>query len=398
MKVLQLCHKPPYPKKDGGCIAIASISEAFIEQNIDLRVITATTSKHPWVENAWQTQLKSITRPVELDTGLNAFSALKNIVGSGSYNVDRFYSAEFVQLLEEQISHFNPDVIWMESLFMTPYIEAIRARSKAKIILRAHNVEFRIWERLASNATSFLKKSYLRFLAKRIMEYELDVIKKVDGIAALSNEDEQFFKTTSKAEVELIPIGIDVNEFSISTPTDPLTLFHLGAMNWGPNEEAVSFFVNEVWPLVVESIPAARCILAGRNMSESLIAKSENGLSIIEDVEDSHAFFEENDILVLPLLSGGGMRVKMLEAMSMGKVVISTSVGAEGIHGKNGEHFIIADDALSMANEIKKVYQGEYDLTAIGTAGRKLVEEHFSNTAISKELNYFCQRLAGINR
>ena len=398
MKVLQLCHKPPYPKSDGGCIAIASVSEAFLNQAIELRILTAITRKHPWVENAWPNSLKKITNHVDIDTDLNAFSALKNLIGSGSYNVERFFSPEFARLLEDQISNFDPDVIWLESLFMAPYIEAIRRKSKAKIMLRAHNVEFRIWERLAINSLSTLKKPYLRFLAKRMKEYELDVIKKIDGIAALSTEDEQFFEFNSKAEVKLIPIGIDLEEFSISTPCKPISLFHLGAMNWGPNEEAVKFFVNDVWPLVVRSTPNAKCILAGRNMPESLIAKSENGLSIIEDVEDSLAFFEENDILVLPLLSGGGMRVKMLEAMAMGKVVITTSVGAEGIHGKNGKHFIIADDARSMAHEIDKVYQGEYDLTAIGTAARKLVEEHFSNTAISKELNYFCQRLAGINR
>jgi glycosyltransferase involved in cell wall biosynthesis len=92
------------------------------------------------------------------------------------------------------------------------------------------------------------------------------------------------------------------------------------------------------------------------------------------------------------------MRVKILEAMAMGKVVISTSVGAEGIHGENGKHFILADDAQSMADEIHKVYQGDYNLTAIGNAARNLVKEHFSNAKINSELIYFCQRIAGIKR
>ncbi|MFT5279129.1 MAG: glycosyltransferase involved in cell wall biosynthesis [Bacteroidia bacterium] len=398
MKVLQLCHKPPYPKNDGGCIAIASISEAFLNQDIDLRILTVTTHKHSWIGNAWPDQLKGITKHVQINTNLKPVSALKSLFGSGSYNVDRFFSEEFESQLEDQISTFNPDVIWLESLFMTPYIDTIRRKSKAKIILRAHNVEFKIWERLSANSASILKKPYLSFLSKRMKEYELNAIQKVDGIAALSFEDEKFFKSLTKAEVKLVPIGIDLDQFSVPTPSEPLTLFHLGDMNWGPNEEAINFFATKVWPLVAQSTPKAKCILAGRNMPNSLMAKSGEGLQIMGDVEDSQMFFKENDILVLPLLSGGGMRVKMLEAMAKGKVVITTTVGAEGIRGKNGEHFIIANEAQSMANEIDKVYQGKYDLAAIGTAARKLVEEHFSNTAISKELNYFCQRLAGLNR
>lgn len=398
MKVLQLCNKAPYPKKDGGCIAIASISQAFYNQGVDIRILTVTTDKHPWEEHAWPDKLKPITSHIKIDTKFSPIEALKNILGRGSYNIDRFYSKEFERKLEDEIANFNPDVIWMESIFMSPYIEVIRTLSKAKIILRAHNIEFKIWQQMSTNASSMAKKLYLSFLAKRMKEHELNAIRKMDGIAIISTEDEQFFKSLTSAEVNLVPIGIDLEHFSFSTPSQPLTLFHLGDMNWGPNKEAVAFFVNKVWPIVARETPEAKCIFAGRNMPDTVIAKTGNGLHIKGDVDDASALFKTNDILVLPLLSGGGMRVKILEAMAMGKVVISTSVGAEGIHGENGKHFILADDAQSMADEIHKVYQGDYNLTAIGNSARNLVEEHFSNAKINSELIYFCQRIAGFKR
>lgn len=398
MKVLQVCHKPPYPKKDGGCIAIAAITEGFANRNNDLRILTATTHKHGWVPSVWPGDLKGVCDYVELNTELNRIDAIKNVFGSGSYNVDRFYSEDFAGRVKQILAEFQPEIVWLESLFMVPYIKLIRAESNAKVILRAHNVEHMIWERMAENSRSFAKKKYLHFLAKRLKKFELKAITEVDAIAAITEDDASFFSNHSSATVQLVPIGIDPSEFERSDPTQPLTLFHLGDMNWEPNSEAVQFLVNEVWPRVIANCPEAVCHLAGRNMPQELISRSGSGLSIQGEIADAKAFFNEHTIMILPLLSGGGMRVKMLEAMAMGKIILTTSVGAEGIGGVDGEHYLIADSPEAFAKTIAQLYDSKFDLEQISKAARTHVEEHFSNDVISKDVDYFCRHLAGVEQ
>lgn len=398
MKVLQVCHKPPYPKKDGGCIAIAAITEGFANRNNDLRVLTATTHKHGWVPSEWPEDLRNRIDHVELNTELNPIDAIKNIFGSGSYNVERFYSEDFANRLKQILAEFQPDIVWLESLFMAPYIQLIRAESNAKIILRAHNVEHMIWERMTENSGSFAKKQYLHFLTKRLKEFELQTITEVDAIAAITEEDASFFSDHSRAKVQMVPIGIDPSEFEFSAPLQPLTLFHLGDMNWQPNSEAVQFLVTEIWPEVIANCMEAVCHLAGRNMPKELISNSGAGLFIQGEVADAKAFFNQHAIMILPLLSGGGMRVKMLEAMAMGKIILTTSVGAEGIGGVDGQHYLIADTPETFATTIAEIYAGKFDLLQISKAARKHVEEHFSQNAISKDVDYFCRHLAGVEQ
>jgi glycosyltransferase involved in cell wall biosynthesis len=398
MKVLQLCHKPPYPKKDGGCIAIASISEALFQRGYNLKILATSTHKHPWDKASWPKHLQGLAHHVEIDTELNPLDALKNILGSGSYNVERFYSEEFASSLSGELKKLKPDIVWLEGLFMTPYLGLIRKESTAKVILRAHNIEHVIWERMAQNSNSTIKRPYLSFLAKRLKKYELEAIKRVDGIAALTDLDLDYFRKHSDSETRLIPIGIEIPKIKPSGPNQSLTLFHLGDMNWEPNREAIEYFLDQVWPEVRRACPEAKCYLAGRNMPQSLVEQSYANLSIQGEVESADSFFNEHDVMILPLQSGGGMRVKMLEAMALGKIIITTTIGAEGVNGVDGQHYLLADSPEDFAQKINELYSGVFDLDAISKAAQDHVKQKFSNEAISADVDYFCRHLAGVEQ
>ncbi|HYG51807.1 MAG TPA: hypothetical protein VD905_12935, partial [Flavobacteriales bacterium] len=191
LSILQICNKPPYPPVDGGCIAMNTVTNGLLEAGCHIKVLTIETSKHALRYDALpkdyieKTQIESVF----VDTSINMVDAFSALITSDSYNISRFFSPDFDRKLIEVLRKHKFDVVQVESLFMTPYIGTIRRTSKAKIILRSHNLEYIIWENLAKGTKNIPKKTYLKILASQLKKYELNVIKDVDGIATISSED-----------------------------------------------------------------------------------------------------------------------------------------------------------------------------------------------------------------
>jgi len=220
MKVLQLCHKPPFPVIDGGCIAISQISNGLLDNDINLRILTASTEKHPFLIEEYDKEFARKTRieGVFLDTRINIIDAFSALVTSDSYNVNRFFSTDFdiklIKILEED----EYDIVHLESLFMTPYIATIRQNSDAKVVLRSHNLEHLIWERLANSTGNKAKRIYLKHLAAKLKKYEHKTINEVDGIATISFEDSKRYADL-ECETHLIniPFGVDLEKYPLRT-------------------------------------------------------------------------------------------------------------------------------------------------------------------------------------
>ena len=165
MKILQLCHKPPMPAVDGGCIAMNNITQGLIAAGHKVKIITIFTHKHNFFpENMSKEYLDNTEiEGVYVDTRLNIVDAYASIMTSDSYHVNRFFSTDFDIKLTRVLKQENFDIVHLESLFMTPYIGTIRRLSKAKIVLRSHNLEFVIWEKIAKGTTNIFKKLYNLF-------------------------------------------------------------------------------------------------------------------------------------------------------------------------------------------------------------------------------------------
>ena len=170
MKILQVCSKVPYPSKDGGSIAMNILTEGLIACGNQVTVLAMRTSKNNIKEEEIDPAYRKKTpyRSVFIDTSVKLFPAFLNLFSSKSYNVIRFYSREFEEALISLLIKENFDIVQLETLWVTPYVEAIRKNSRAKIIFRSHNVEYSIWERLAALTHNPLKRSYLKLLASRL--------------------------------------------------------------------------------------------------------------------------------------------------------------------------------------------------------------------------------------
>jgi glycosyltransferase involved in cell wall biosynthesis len=370
-----------------------NLTQGLIREGHNVDLLAINTAKHFTDARSLPPSYVADTNieTVFVDTAVKPIPALLNLFGRESYNISRFWSEAFENKLIEKLKRNQYDVIQLESLFVTMYISAIRKYSKAKIVLRAHNIEYKIWERNAGAASGFLKRKYFSFLAGRLKSYELSVLPLLDGIAAITPEDAQWFKEHGfKKTITLIPFGFDLyTETGNPLTEDKASVFHIGAMDWQPNIEGIDWFLREVWPKVLNKHPKAVLYLAGRKMNAELLSLKQDNVVVTGEVEDAHGFIRSKGLMIVPLLSGGGMRVKLIEGMALGKVVVSTSVGAEGVEATPGENILIADTSAEFADAVCRYLKDAAYLESIGRKAKQFVAEHYNNSDISKKLAEF---------
>lgn len=391
MKILQLCHKPPLPATDGGSLAMDAVSQGLLDAGQELRVLTMITHKHPDQPGKIPAAYRERTQyeTVFVDTRVKVLPALLNLFGSSSYNIDRFISKDFRARLIRVLQATSFDVVHLESLFLLPYVETIRRHSKARIVYRAHNIEHLVWERLAQNSRG-LRGSYLHMLAKRLKRYECENLNSVDGIAAITPEDVLLLRKLGCTKPILhLPYALPLPD---AAPGElPADFFHLGAMDWLPNSEGVTFLIEKIWPLIHRERPEAQLFLAGRHMPTTW--KSGNGIIIEGEVPDGIDWMRQHGISLVALFSGGGMRIKVAEGMALGKALVATSVAMEGIPATNGEHVLIADTAESFAMAAISLYDNAALRKKLGEAARTFVHEQFDRQRATEKLLEFYRQI-----
>lgn len=399
MKVLQLCNKPPYPSVDGGTLAMNSITQGLMAAGCEVRVLSMCSDKHPVLEDRIDDNYRQATHfeAVHVDLGIHLLDAGVSWLCGESYHVKRFVSPEFTARLREVLKEEEFDVVHVESIFLTPYLPLIRKYSHAPVLLRAHNVEHLIWKRVAQSERNPFKRSYLKHLSLTLRAYECEHLNKYDGIMSITDKDAATFREMGcRKPIVSIPFGItpeDVEQVEV----EPNSLFHLGSMDWMPNQEGVRWFLDKVWPLVHAQLPQLTLYLAGRKMPEELLNLQQDGVKVVGEVPDAMRFIASKQINVVPLLSGSGIRVKIIEAMSAGKVVISTTVGAEGIGYTDGENLLIADTPDQFLSQLKRCVENPEYCEQLGRNASRLIAQEYGTEGLTKRLLAFYDKFLDQN-
>ncbi len=397
MNILMLCNKSPYPPGEGGPMAMNSIVNGLLEAGHKVKILAVNSEKYHIVEKDIPQSYKDKTgiELVDVDLRIKPLKALQNLFSDNSYHVERFISEDFTKKLVEVLSKDKYDIVQLEMIYMAPYIETIRANSDALIVLRAHNVEHLIWDRIAKKTSFLPKKWYLNHLVRTLKNYELNVINKVDGIAAITYRDAAFFRGETAVPVIDIPFGVNPEEF---TPcydvNEKPTLYHIGSMNWMPNEEGIRWFLKKVWDNLREREPDIKLNLAGRHTPKWLMNLKKKNVKVFGEVPDAKEFIRNNDIAIVPLLSGSGIRIKIIESMAMGKTVITTMIGAEGIQYSEYNNIIIADTPTKIVETICRITKEPEEIQRIGRNARKLIEDVYDNKKIIDRLLIFYDEIS----
>ncbi|MBK9373039.1 MAG: glycosyltransferase [Holophagales bacterium] len=397
MKILQLCPKVPWPPDDGGRVAMRVLALSLRRAGADVRTLCLNPRKHHVEPSSLPEEARDLRlEAVDVDTSVTLAGALKSLVTGTSYNVDRFFSEAFRRRLIEVVREERPDVVLLESLFMVPYVPALRATTRACVVLRSVNVEHEIWQGLARGEHHLWRRLYLQHLARRLRQYEVATLDDVDAIIPVAQEDADCYRRLGATRpIHAAPVGIDAADYpDRSGQGDPLTLTFLGSLDWTPNLEAVDWFLGNVWPLVREAIPQARLHLGGSNASSDLVGRLRcEGVRFLGRVPDAREFISSGTAMVVPLLSGGGIRVKILEAMALGIPVISTRLGATGLGVNDGKQLLLADGVDSFTQACVALLSDRERAATIGRTGRTYVSQAFDTDAIGRRLVEFLRTL-----
>lgn len=384
MRILQLMNKVPWPPNDGGAIACLSMTKGFSMLGHEVTVLSMNTSKHHISIKEMPSSVRNLAdfHLVEVPASINWVEAALNLLFSDlPYNAQRFISDEFNEQLAQLLSVKIFDIIQLEGLYLCPYIPVIRKFSQALIVYRAHNIEYEIWDRTAKLSKGFRSK-YLHNLSSRIKRFEISYLNAYDLLVPITDRDGIILDSLGNVKPrQTSQTGID---FAALVPTAKKlefpSLFHIGALDWSPNQEGLIWFFDQCWPRIHAENPDLKFYLAGRNAPEWLERRfKREGVVYLGEIPDAYDFINSKAIMVVPLLSGSGMRIKIIEGMALGKPIVTTDIGTEGIPTEDGHNIMIANSADQFVSSITRLINNRALFNEIGKNAIGFIQEKFDN-------------------
>lgn len=376
-----LCNRIPWPLNEGGNLATWNLATSLQNQGHIVDLLCLNTTKHFIDPEKVPSEINALYS-VPINTNLSIVGFIQNLFSSKPYIVERFISEEFKTKLGNLLRENTYDIIQFEGLYMCPYAEFIKISTNVPMVLRAHNVEYKIWERLAQNQSNFLKKIYLAQMSQNLRHFEYNKMQEMDGILYFTQEDLRLAQAMGySGKAKVIPAGIHTNNKTYTSKAKiPFSIGFIGSMDWIPNQDAIFWFTSEIFPGIKKIFPEASFRIAGRKISSLSSHKSLHveGIVIEGEVESSTEFINQLELFVVPLRAGGGMRLKILEAMSAESCILSTSTGAEGIEGTAGIHFEIADTKENFRDKAISLLNDPERRKHLGMAAKELANSNYS--------------------
>ena len=396
MKILILSYRVPFPQNGGYAIVVANTIKGLVNEGHEVSLVALNAKRNSHDSSLPNEDLmgKINYRAYDIDTTVTMLGVAMNLFKKTSFNIDRYYDAEFEDSLIRELHNNEYDIIQFEGLFVTLYMPAVRKHSKAKLIYRAHNIENQIWWRLAQQKIDPFKKSYLRMHARRIKNYERQRLNMFDAITVFTSQDK--IKLTEygiEVPIEILPVGLRLEKYkpNISKIEFP-SLFFLGSLDWLPNREGMEWFLESFIGDITNGDLPVKLYVAGNDIPERFDDYEALGKIFIQgEVDDALEFVNRKSIMIVPLLSSGGMRVKIVEGMAMQKCIISTSLGAEGINFTNGQDILIANTRDEFYHAIQQCVRDEEFCIRLGKNARLLAEREHDINVVIKNLVAFYQ-------
>lgn len=399
IRILDVQGRIPYPLHDGGALGMWIVTD-MLGRNADVTygVLAMNTARH-WVPpetiKAVYGEIPHWWAPV--DNRITPLGALGNLLHGTPYHISRFKSSRFARLLQSVLREFSPDVVLLEGLPVTQYVDQIRRTCPARIVYHAHNVEHLIWSRLADAEHVLLRRVYLREQVRRLRSYEIAMLSngKLDAIVAFTKVDAVALRTLGfSGPIHVKPFALDLEQYrpAYAPETHP-TLFHLGSLGWEPNRQGIEWFLGKVFPLIRQKFPTAEIHIAGHIPPTFRLPVTE-GVHIVGPVADAKEFMRSRSVLVVPLQAGSGVRVKVIEAMAVGKAIVSTTIGAEGIAYTEGHDLLIADTPEAFADAVCLLLENPCLIETLGRNARTYIEQHHDAKRVGEELVAFLRCIA----
>ena len=367
MNILVVGNRIPWPLHDGGALATYRMLESLSLAGNTVTYFSYNTKKHHVPKSSIEENISFCeVIPFDLNAEIRPWDAFKNLFSKGSYFLERYFNEEASVYLSALIEERNFDLIQIEGLYSFPifansisfwgeiYTSSLKdlQNKGLPLVYRAHNVEHEIWSRLAQNESNWLKRAYLRIQSKRLKKEEESLIESVDAVVGISQNDCAFFEKFKTPRVHMFlpsvktPLKVDIK-------IQPESIFHIGSMEWDANVQGIQWFLSKVWPKVKSAHPNLSFHVAGKGISKHENLFFQTGVHNHGEVPNAQEFMRNYGISIIPLLAGSGIRMKIIEAMSLGVPCVATDIAVQGLPiSKQDDCIAIANDAEQFAEAL----------------------------------------------
>jgi polysaccharide biosynthesis protein PslH len=281
-----------------------------------------------------------------------ALDYLRHLPNPAPYAVSKFTDPKAVETLREWLPGHRFEVAVCD--FLSASLN-FPAHLPLPCVLFQHNVESLLWARMAKTETSLVRKLSYQIEARKMRRYERETLQRFHHIIAVSEADKQQMLTMDPTcSISVVPTGVDTEKYQVfpSASGDPPKIVFTGSMDWEPNIDAMEWFCHEIWPTIVRQCPRAKFQIVGRNPHARVKQLASATVEVTGTVPSVADYLREAAVVIVPLRIGGGTRLKIFEAMAMGKALVSTTIGAEGLDVTSGENCILADDPSGFGDSI----------------------------------------------
>jgi glycosyltransferase involved in cell wall biosynthesis len=401
LRVLVLDEEPPLPLNSGKRIRTWNLLSRLGKRHSITFLTYGIAGSDAAAEFARQGIDVRLVPPPPSHSGMALYlRLLANCFSTRPYSVAKHDTAAYRRIVTELCRAGEFDVVHCE---WTPYAAHLDRAAGIPSVVATHNIEAQIWRRRAEQSANPLAQIFFADQARKMERFERDVFARCAWVSGVSEADAECARRWNARQASVIDNGVDLEKFAAGKAPRSSDLLFLGSLDWFPNTQGLEWFANQVWPRIREQRPQAKLRIVGRRPSQQLAALAARvpGFELVGEVPDPVPYLQQAALTIVPLHIGGGSRIKILEALACATPVISTSVGAEGLAVRNGEHLRIADSPAEFARAVIESLARPAEADALAVAGRRLVEERYSWDGIATALEAVWQRVsssAGVAR
>lgn len=378
MKILQLTPQFPFPPDDGGRIGIANIYYQFLEQGNEVEMVSM--SRFPINQDEIEKYKKEGNISIiEMDTKNTKYRVISYFLKNKSLYIEKQYSPTLCEKIESLVNMSTIDVIHADHSNMARVALELSKKHKTPVGLRLHNIEYLIWKRFYEGLSTFSPKRL--FIGQQywlLKKLETRFITNSDVSFAITKDDQRrALEIAPKANVVIASAGVDIELWKPDSSIDkePFSLIIATTFNWFHNVNAVQWFLDNVQPILNSKYPDVSLRIIGKNPPDRFDDYKAIGVDKWGYVDDVKPYFNKSQVYIAPLFVGGGIRIKILEAMSMGLPVVATDISAEGIEATEEQGLIRANTIEEYVNQIERLFDNDKLRVQLGDNARRFIEE-----------------------